>query len=211
MKKLTKKQKLEMEKNSSHLLALLFNNASEEEIIEYINNTALINIDVRDKNLNTPLRLAVNRRYNELSKLLIEKGADINIKNIHNNGILSTLIMDSSTELVSFVLDKGINIYDLDERSRYGGFFRCLFDSKDIEIVKMIVNKVEKVDEITLIIEECDSHRTNFHCKRHISSYIEMREEFYTEVKQYLDKKLLSIKLHEELIINSVKKETKKI
>lgn len=211
MKKLTKKQKLEIEKNSSYLLMLLFNNASEEEIIEYINTTSLINIDIRDNNLNTPLRLAVNRRYNELSRLLIEKGADINVKNIHNNGILSTLIMDSSTELVSFVLDRGIDIYDLDERRKYGGFFRCLFDSKDIEIVKMIVNKIDNVNEITLIIEEFELHRTNFHCKRNISSYIEIRESFYTEVKHYLDKKSLSTKLHEELNMNSVKKETKKI
>lgn len=211
MKKLTKKQKLEIEKNSYYLIELLFNNKPEEEIIEYINNTPLIDIDTRDYYLNTPLRLAVNRKHNELSKLLIEKGADINVKNIHDNGILSTLILDSSIELLNIVLKKGIDIYDLDERKRGRGFFRCLFETKDIEIVKMIVSNINHVEEISLIIDELELYITNFNYDKYIPSYKKMREDFHKEVKDYLNKKLLSSKLNEDLTMNSIKKETKKI
>ncbi len=84
----------------------------------------------------TPLFVAIENDNNEFAKLLIENGADINVKNNYNITPLHLAIRNNNNELIKLLIEKGadINIKILDYSPFY---YACL--NNNFEMTKLFI------------------------------------------------------------------------
>lgn len=89
-----KKYSSEAEKNSLNIIKLLLN--------------AGVDIDIRDSfGGNTPLIYAIEKKYTEVVKLLIEYGADVNYENKKGKKPLNYAISSGKNEIIKLLVDNG--------------------------------------------------------------------------------------------------------
>jgi ankyrin repeat protein len=93
------------------------------------------NVDFQDDNGWTALHFASQEGHIEIVRLLLEKGANPNLHDIHGNGPLWTAIMNSSGKLgiIELLLDAGA---DSAHKNKY--------DRSPIDIVLAMKNGIEK-------------------------------------------------------------------
>lgn len=95
----------------------------------------------------TPLTRALDNENIELAKLLIESGADVNLKN-HNNKYPLCMACDiGDLSLVKYMISKGANVNVTGKENYTPLLYAADCDSKDsLEIVKLLVEKGAKVN-----------------------------------------------------------------
>lgn len=72
------------------------------------------NLNVLDHKHRTPLYLAIKNDHEQIAELLIEYGADVNIREIENGETPIFPAINSSLELIDLLLEHGANINDID-------------------------------------------------------------------------------------------------
>lgn len=102
-------------------------------------------VNIYNKNSNTPLNFALsNNSEIEIIKLLVNRGADVNLKNEYGVSPLHKAILLGSPEIVELLVDKGANVND----EKWYGFFP-LHDAvmeNNVDIVKILVHSGAKID-----------------------------------------------------------------
>ncbi|MCI5135518.1 MAG: hypothetical protein D3920_10705 [Candidatus Electrothrix sp. AW2] len=93
----------------------------------------------------SPLVAATNKGYNEIAKILISKGADVNAKTEDETSVLMLASQNGQTKVVKALLEKGARV---NEKNK-DGMTPLLFASKSgqIELVKALLEKGAKVNE----------------------------------------------------------------
>ena len=107
-----------------------------------IENGAQIN--VKSKNGNTPLDLAINTHSLGLFKLLVENGAEIDFKEDNDLTLLHYATMESSVEMVKFLAEKGAKIDTKDNDGLTP--LHSAVKRGSLEIVKILVEKGAPID-----------------------------------------------------------------
>ncbi|KAH9510100.1 hypothetical protein Btru_043475 [Bulinus truncatus] len=103
-----------------------------------------VDVDCKDAKGNTPLMLCAMNSFCDISRMLIQRGADVNSTNDHGDSALILSITDSgSTELVRLLLEQSnISIFLENEKEISGNrssLLSAVFES-DLESVNFILN-----------------------------------------------------------------------
>lgn len=124
------KQLLPAKQDSALIKAVCDNNI---EAIESI-LTQNIDLDAIAKSGETPLHIALSKRYNSIAKLLIEAGANVNLQNA--NGAYPLFLVTRDLELTKLLLKNGAIT-----NQRTNSFpYAVLLDVHDADIVKLLID-----------------------------------------------------------------------
>lgn len=96
-------------------------------------------INVRDKEGNTVLHLAVRKKVLSIVLLLIEKGADINVINNNGETPLKIAIIDKNQEMIKLLISKEADIYIKDKN---GNTMKSLLISSNLmndDLIQIII------------------------------------------------------------------------
>jgi ankyrin repeat protein len=100
-------------------------------------NSKLVN--EKDNQINTPLHIAAVKGYIDISKLLIEKGADLEAKNMYGNTPLLDASRIGSANMIKFLIESGADINALDN---YGTSIIARVTRRGLkEIVNLLIEK----------------------------------------------------------------------
>jgi ankyrin repeat protein len=132
-------------KNSSLLHYFIYNIEIVKELID------IIDINVKDDDNFTPLIKSFETDSVEITKLLLDKGADINIKTINNITALYLAVNKINTnplyiDIVKMILEKNININEKFRNNKT--ILYIALEKKMIDIAKMILEKNPDVNII---------------------------------------------------------------
>ena len=83
----------------------------------------------------TPLMISITKKYFELAKILIEKGADVNLQTYHGNTALHYVVHHKNNDIINILLNKGAK-KDIQNISRHTPYTLDKFieDWKEIQI-----------------------------------------------------------------------------
>lgn len=95
-------------------------------------------IDCRDRDLNTPLIIAINFYEIKNIEMLIALGANINLKNKDGDSPLFRAIFTGDLKLIDFLIISGAEI-NVKNKNGWTPLMRAVFDSK-IEIIELLLN-----------------------------------------------------------------------
>ena len=91
----------------------------------------------------SPLHLAVRSGHQDIAELLIEKGADIEVRDHGDYTPLHNAAWNGNLEMVKLLLDAGANIT---ARSYSGSTpLSCAYSSKQAEVIQFIESKLQSV------------------------------------------------------------------
>lgn len=114
-----------------------------------------INLNDEDLFIDLPLFVAVDKEYEQMIDLLIEKGADINKQIVNSYSNVLELAILNSPEMIGKLIDKGYNINTVNSRGDNALVFVLKFNN-DLNIIK------------TLIEHGIDKHFTDTYGKNYL-------------------------------------------
>lgn len=94
-------------------------------------------INSKDKNGDSPLSIAVNKKNLGITKFLIMNGADVNIKDYFNLPPVYYAVRHCTTEMIELLIDEGAKI---------GGYFLCAGEARTLVGWAIYDNNLEKVE-----------------------------------------------------------------
>jgi len=103
-----------------HVAAIHNNSEFLENYINYINTTSWkLNINVTDSEGNSAIHLAVKKddiRFQEVIKVLLNFGADINLKNNNSETPLQIAYSNENNNLIKFLLSYNVDLYSQNQQ-----------------------------------------------------------------------------------------------
>ena len=124
--------------NYGYTLLHLAAEHNAKDIVEQILEQDLIDIDNQDNHIkDTPLHVALYHSCTDIAKLLIRKGANVNLKNFFYKVPLHEASYLGYFDIVQMLLDKGANI---DEKSSRGYTSLCIANSQGHDEVAKILS-----------------------------------------------------------------------
>ncbi len=120
-----------------------FYSALEKDDVSYIEN--LIKTKKLDMSLDNLLLESTRRNSKEIIKLLIKKGANIEVKDDENWTPLMCAAHFNSKEVVELLLEKGANIEAKDNEGETALIRAAYNDSK--EVTKLLIKKGANINE----------------------------------------------------------------
>jgi ankyrin repeat protein len=125
--------------NSPLHYAVLVNNIN---IVKLLLHSQLITINIKNKRLETPLFVALNKGYIEIFKLLLEKGADFSITNNFGRTLFYHSVINNQTKLLDILMKLGGNPFKPDSRGWTPVHFAAQLGN--VQILQMLAsNNVE--------------------------------------------------------------------
>lgn len=119
-------------------------NISDKNFTSLMEKTQIdIQIDIKNKKGLTPLHIACAAGNLNIIKFLVEKNADVNIKNIEGNSPLfcASLNMEGSVDLFEFLIKKGAVLNTRNEKGQTALHLVCLNLNKAAPVVKFLLDK----------------------------------------------------------------------
>ena len=119
-------------------------NGDKEEVLNYLNNKkANINLDIMDGI--TPLILSIIYKQDEIAKILIEKGADLNRKEKESGATpLILSIIYEQDEIAEMLIEKGANV-NIKDKAGFTALIHAIQREK-IDISKMLIKRKSDVN-----------------------------------------------------------------
>ena len=119
-------------------------NGNKEEVLNFLNNKkANINLDIMDGA--TPLMLSIIYKQDEIAKLLIEKGADLNKKEKESGATpLILSILYEQYEIAEILIKKGANV-NIKDNSGFTALIHAIQREKT-DLSKMLIEKKSDVN-----------------------------------------------------------------
>ena len=119
-------------------------NGNKEEVLDFLNNKkANINLDIMDGA--TPLMLSIIYKQDEIAKLLIEKGADLNKKEKESGATpLILSILYERYEIAEILVEKGANV-NIKDNSGFTALIHAIQREKT-DLSKMLIEKKSDVN-----------------------------------------------------------------
>ncbi|MEI0548706.1 ankyrin repeat domain-containing protein [Brachyspira intermedia] len=114
-------------------------NGNKEEVLDFLNNKkANINLNIMDGI--TPLMLSIIYKQDEIAKLLIEKGADLNKKEKESGATpLILSIIYGQYEIAELLIEKGANV-NIKDNSGFTALIHAIQREKT-DLSKMLIEK----------------------------------------------------------------------
>lgn len=120
---------------------IYLSNFNINKVKELIKNIPDINLNIKDKNGNTPLTYSILYSMIPICNLLIDSGADINLHNNGNETPLTIAVRSNKLSIVSKLIDSGA---DLNHQNNDGetALIICstYTDQKHIEVLKKLID-----------------------------------------------------------------------
>ncbi|MEI0485900.1 ankyrin repeat domain-containing protein [Brachyspira intermedia] len=119
-------------------------NGNKEEVLDFLNNKkANINLNIMDGI--TPLMLSIIYKQDEIAKLLIEKGADLNKKEKESGATpLILSIIYGQYEIAELLIEKGANV-NIKDNSGFTALIHAIQREKT-DLLKMLIEKKSDVN-----------------------------------------------------------------
>jgi uncharacterized protein len=96
-----------------------------------------VDINTKNEDGKTALMIAIDRRQPEIVKLLIEKGADLNVQDKHGNTALTFTILNiAQSNMAELLIEKGADV-DLQDKDGITPLMKTLIFSSDEAIKKL--------------------------------------------------------------------------
>lgn len=96
-----------------------------------------VNVNERDPQGNTPLHLLAKRKFsNDIMKMLIDHGADINSENAMNITPLSIAVVWDIFTSVQFLIENGANVHNINNQGE-----NLLFSASNNNILQLLIEK----------------------------------------------------------------------
>ena len=129
------------------LFKIIKSSKNEEQKIKYINLMMKNGVDINIRNENSYLINESLKYHNDiLAKVIIEKGANINIKdNFRKTPLMYAIENNNSSDIIELLLQKGANINDKDFNGNTPLHYACKFSN--VNIVSLIMGKKPKINE----------------------------------------------------------------
>lgn len=86
-----------------------------KELLKYIKKEDL---NIKNKNKETALQLAVCKRRFDIARLLIDKGANFEIRDKYSKTIIHDIVRVMDVELLNILIKKGVDLNSLDSNGR---------------------------------------------------------------------------------------------
>lgn len=104
-----------------------------------------VNINLQDKNGNSPIHLALLKNKDDVLNALLEKGADVNIpgrdKMVEGQTVLYLAVIRNRQDLIEQLLAKGANVNQADKGGATPLSEACIGASVNTSIVKLLLEK----------------------------------------------------------------------
>ena len=182
-----KKNKKEIAKINQDLIYLIKNNRNQELILSYINeNESWLDVNTLDTHYNTFLILCSSRQYNQCVKKLLELGSNPSHGNIWGSTAMVWALQDGNKELFNLLIEYQV---DLTTKTHEGiSLNMTAIKSGKIEICKNFINQIsfKQLLEFQKEIEQ----------EENVQNY-RTTKEFYQQLKEYVEKRLMSLSLDE--------------
>ncbi len=94
-------------------------------------------INSKDKNGDSPLSIAVNKKNLKITEYLIKNGANVNIKDYFDLSPIYYAVRHCTTEMIELLIDEGAKI---------GGYFLCAGEARTLVGWAIYDNSLEKVE-----------------------------------------------------------------
>ncbi|WP_456151161.1 ankyrin repeat domain-containing protein [Brachyspira hyodysenteriae] len=119
-------------------------NGNKEEVLDFFNNKKVnINLDIIDGA--TPLMLSIIYKQDEIAKLLIEKGADLNKKEKESSATpLILSIIYECYEIAELLIEKGANV-NIKDNSGFTALIHAIQREKT-DLSKMLIKRKSDVN-----------------------------------------------------------------
>ena len=92
------------------------------------------------QDLNTPLHVACMSGNESMMKLLISKGADLNLGNQYGNTPLHSACLQGGISAVKFLLEHGANINEPNHLKSTPLHFACYNDKENVELATFLMS-----------------------------------------------------------------------
>ncbi len=137
------------------------------------------NIDAQDPHEGwSALMIAIDENKESIAKLLLDKGAKVNLQPSGNNSALSLAAMNNNTDITNLLLDKGANINII---SRYG--FTPLMTAvlnDNLEVARLLIDRGAS---LYLVNEKRENKTAVDFAKQYSSSILKLiREKIKKEI-----------------------------
>lgn len=102
--------------------------------------------EIKDNSLNKPLLiLAIQKKQNDVVKMMIEKGANINVKNLNGQTPLHVAILTNNIEIAKYLIEKGADLNIKDCKGQTPLYLAIL--KNNVEIAKLLIKKGANITE----------------------------------------------------------------
>uniref|UniRef100_A0A8C4SB91 Fibronectin type III and ankyrin repeat domains 1 n=1 Tax=Erpetoichthys calabaricus TaxID=27687 RepID=A0A8C4SB91_ERPCA len=119
-------------------------NVNDEEAVVQVLQSGTVNVDVPDKFGFTPLMVAAQKGYSRLVNILVEYGADINLKNGSGKTCLMLACFAGHLDIVKFLRTSGADWETCDRTGSTAMHWAA--DGGHINVIRFLINDSCKVD-----------------------------------------------------------------
>ena len=136
-KEMLKKYKYSAKNELGHNFLMMASMYSSTKILDYLLKDGKLNIDGKDNEGNTALVFAIEYGHDKNVELLLDYGANINIKPKNKSLFLLACRM-GSLEVMKVLVEKGITITDIDENGR-NGVMKAIYHIRNLKFVEYLI------------------------------------------------------------------------
>ena len=108
---------------------------NNKDIIEFILNKKICNVNAINADGDTPIVHAVENGYVEIFNILVKHGADLMCKNGYGDNLLISAISSGNVKMVKMILD--MKLFDINGCDRYAPIHMASF--KNLEIINILI------------------------------------------------------------------------
>ncbi len=122
---------------------------NKDAVVMLLYSNAIININIQNKRGDSALHHSLGIDNNSLTKMFLQLGADVNVKNIYGYTPLMSAVKDiKNIELVKLLINAGADVNVIDETgmTALGYSVYRNEDNNSIEITKLLLNSSAKVN-----------------------------------------------------------------
>ncbi len=201
----------------------IFNTAAQCNnipMVEFLLEKKFFDVNMQDKNGNTPLHYTVHEDNIECTKILLEKGADINIQDVDGYSALFRAVETKDIKIVKLLLENGANIKLKDNEDHTPLYWAVYFN--DFDIAQLLVNEAleKNIDIDYLFNKDSSIKNTDIRIIELIDKAIESQQnnqEEFTEptsltskrstLKEYADREFIEQDKKDKILEEKSKKE----